>query len=61
MVETDSSVKTCEDKGYFEVFQRSHIVDAFQVNRSQWNNKTSNLNQNKNRLCLNQEIRTHNW
>ena len=53
MVETGSSVKTCEDKGDFEVFQRSHIVEAFQVNRSQWNNKTSNLNQNKNRLCLN--------
>lgn len=35
MVETDSSVKTCEDKGDFEVCQRSHIVDAFQVNRSQ--------------------------
>ena len=29
MVETGSSVKTCEDKGDFEVFQRSHIVDAF--------------------------------
>ena len=53
MVETDSSVKTCEDKGDFEACQRSHIVDAFQVNRSQWNNKTSNLNQNKDRLCLN--------
>ena len=34
MVETGSSVKTCEDKGDFEVFQRSHIVKLTGANET---------------------------